>query len=432
MPKRHWLIFGTFLLTMLLYVDRVCVSSAKEAITRDLGLSDTQFGWVLSAFALGYALFQTPSGVLADRFGPRIVLTSVMSFWSLFTGMTAFARGLVSLVVYRFLFGAGEAGAFPSMTRAYYSWLPTSERGLAQGINFSGSRIGAALALPLVAVMVSTFGWRNSLIILALVGFARAAIWWYWFRDDPADHPSISEEELQLILGARQADTTSQQRATRISVHDLFGSRNMRLAMFQYFSSNFTFFFTLTWMFPHLQSTFGLDAFETGLYASAPLVAGAAGNWVSGALVDSMYKRGNLRASRQWPAIMGFTLAAGGLLGSIFMTTPLGAVLWLSIAIFGADMTLPPSWSFCIDIGRNNAGAVSGTMNMTGNLGSFVTGLAFPYLYAWTSSTTPFFVVGSILNLVAIGAWVMTRPDRPVGHQATELSDTSPPSRPDR
>ncbi len=152
--RQHIVVLGTFLLAMLLYVDRVCISTAKGPITADLKLSDTEFGWALSAFALGYALCQTPTGMLADRFGPRLVLAIVVIVWSIFTGLSGAVTGLTALLIVRFLFGAGEAGAFPGMARAIYSWIPMRERGLAQGVNFSGGRLGAAFALPLVAMMV--------------------------------------------------------------------------------------------------------------------------------------------------------------------------------------------------------------------------------------------------------------------------------------
>ena len=412
MPKRFLLIFGTFLLSVLLYIDRVCISAAKEPITGDLGLSDTEFGWALSAFALGYALFQTPSGIMADRFGPRVVLTSVVIFWSLFTGMTGLAIGFGTLLLARFLFGVGEAGAFPSCARAFYSWLPVSERGIAQGINFSGSRLGAAFALPMVAALVTTVGWRASFIILALLGVAWAVFWYFGFKDDPTEHRSISEAELNHILKNRQQTDGGEEATPRLSGGALFGSRNMWLAMVQYFCSNFTFFFCLTWLFPHLKATYNLTAIETGFYASAPLIFGAIGNWVAGGLVDSLYRKGRWKLSRRGPAIIGFTLAAAGLVGSVYAESVFGAVTFLSLAIFGADMTLSPSWSFCIDIGRKNSGAVSGTMNMAGNIGSFVTALAFPYLFAWTGSATPFFFVGATLNIIAICAWLAMQPER--------------------
>src|SRR5262249_11925886 len=157
-------------------------------------------------------------------------------------------------------------------------------------------------------------------------------------------------------------------------------------------------------LFPYLQKTYNLQAVQAGFLASAPLVAGAVGNWTGGWIVDTIYQRGKWRLSRQLPAILGFLLAACGLLASLPFPGPVLAVLCLSIAVFGADMTLPPSWAFCIDVGRNHAGAVSGTMNMAGNVGSFITSLAFPYLLVFTGSTTPFFIVGAVLNLM--GAWL--------------------------
>jgi ACS family glucarate transporter-like MFS transporter len=203
-PKRYSLVFGTFLLSMLLYVDRVCIAVAGNSVSADLRLTPTQFGWVLSAFALGYALCQTPSGMLVDRFGPRRILTAVVTFWSVFTALTAVAWNLASLLVFRVLFGAGEAGAFPGCARAFYSWLPMSERGLAQGINFSGSRLGAAFALPVVAAMISAFGWRQSFVVLAVVGFVWALFWHSWFRDRPEDDRRLSDSERSLILSTRQ------------------------------------------------------------------------------------------------------------------------------------------------------------------------------------------------------------------------------------
>jgi len=409
-PKRFALVFGTFLLSVLLYIDRICISTAKEHIAEDLMLNDRQMGWVLSAFALGYALFQTPSGLLADRFGPRKILTGVVSFWSLFTGLTGTAYHFFSLLIYRFLFGMGEAGAFPGIARATFSWIPMKERGLITGINFSGSRLGAAFALPVIAWLISSVGWRTSFYILAGIGFAWAIFWFLWFRDDPSQKKNISQNELDYILENRQKPASADQQ--RLSLRYLFRSKNMWLAMLQYFCSNFTFFFTLTWLFPHIKKTFGLNAVDAGLYAAIPLIAGAVGNWFSGWLVDRIYKSGHWNASRRIPAILGFLLAAIGLLAGIKMQTVGPAVFFLSIAIFGADMTLPPSWSFCVDIGRKHSGAVSGTMNMAGNIGSFVTALAFPYLKVWTGSVTPFFIVGAGLNIIAVLTWMVMRPDK--------------------
>src|SRR5262245_26191540 len=229
---RHVLVLGTFLLAVLLYVDRVCISTARDPITRDLSLTDTEFGWVLSSFALGYALFQTPAGMLADRYGPRLVLAAVVALWSAFTGLTGAVTGLAALLAVRFLFGAGEAGAFPGMARAIYAWIPMRERGVAQGVNFSGGRVGAALALPVVAGMVGGLGWRETFAVLMLVGFVWAAVWFAAFRDDPAAHPGLGDAERALILATRQPAPAD---PGPLPVGRLLRSGNLWLLMGQYF-----------------------------------------------------------------------------------------------------------------------------------------------------------------------------------------------------
>lgn len=421
LPQRHWLVAGTFCLSVLLYVDRVCISAAKGPISRDLNLSDTQMGWVLSAFALGYALFQTPTGALADQWGPRRILSAVVVAWSLFTGLTAAAWNLATMLTVRFLFGAGEAGAFPGIARAVYSWIPMQERGLLQGINFSGSRFGAACALPLMALAIDQFGWRISFVALMVIGFVWAVAWYAWFRDDPAQQPAIGADELQYILANRQqqaANPATGRPVPRLTLQNMLASGNLWLISGQYFAGNFTFFFCLTWLHPHLKKTYDLGSVEAGIYASVPFLCGAAGNWFAGWLVDRLYRAGRWTASRRTPAVIGFVLAAVGVLGCAFAGTPLVSVAWLSLAVFGADMTIAPSWSFCIDIGRASAGMVSGTMNMAGNIGSFVTGLAFPYLAQWFGSHQPFFFVAAGLNLAAIVVWYLVDPQRPLEAEA--------------
>ena len=403
MKGRYLVALGMFLLALLLYIDRICISVAKDPIAGDLNISDKAMGWVLSSFALGYALLQVPSGMMADRFGPRKVLTSIVTFWSVLTAVTGAAWNFISLLIIRFLFGAGEAGAFPSMSRAIFSWIPLKERGIITGLNFSGSRLGAAFALPFVAWLITDFGWRTSFVILGAIGVAWAAIWWFAFRDRPEDHPRLSDQEKDEIQSTRQVAAEINEPA--LSWRQMKHSKNLWSAVVQYFCSNFTFFFALTWLFPHLKSKYNLEAMEASWYAIAPFIAGAVGNWVAGSLVDSIYKRGNWNRSRQLPAMIGFLLAAFGMIGSVYMNSPLGAVIMLSIAILGADMTIPPSWSLCVDIGKKNSGTISGFMNMAGNIGSFLTALAFPYLTGWTGSVDYFFYVAALLNVLAIIMW---------------------------
>lgn len=410
-PLRYWIVVATFLLSVLLYIDRICVSVAKESIVSDLSLTDKEMGWVLSAFALGYALFQAPSGWLADRFGPRKILTTVVILWSLFTALTAAAYNYMSMLIVRFLFGAGEAGAFPSISRVNFSWIPIEERGLVTGINFSGSRLGAAFALPTLAWLIAVIGWKVTFVVLGLIGVFWALLWFWFFRDEPQSHPFISTHEKHHILEKRQKNTTT---TSTINVSTLFGSGNMWLVMMQYFCSNFIFYFSLTWLYPHLKAKYALDSVSAGLYASLPLIMGACGNWLSGWWVDRIYAKNQWQLSRRLPAMVGFACAAIGLVCSLYMENVIGAVLFLSLAIFGADMTLSPSWSFCVDIGKNNAGTVSGTMNMAGNVGAFVTSLAFPYLKDWFGSVTPFFLIGAGLCVIGILCWSKMDAEKPL------------------
>lgn len=403
MNKRYYFFAGTFCITLLLYIDRVAISSSKEGIANDLSLSDTQMGWVLAAFSLGYALFQVPVGALGDKFGPRKILTLIISLWSAFTVLTGAAWNYLSMLFFRFAFGAGEAGAFPNISRAAYSWVPLVERGIFQGINFSGSRLGAAFALPLVAVLIEQIGWREMFYLWGIIGVVVALLFWVFFRNTPAEHPAISQAEKDYI--ASQRVHTPHTQPAPFSSRTVLTNNNVWLAMAQYVGSNFIFFFTLTWLFPYIKTQYQLDSLTTGLYAMIPLLAGAVGNWVSGYWVDRLYKKGKWVQSRRWPAITGFLLVALGVGGSLLQQEVGGAIAFLSLAIFGADMTLSPSWSFCIDIGQEHAGKVSGLMNMAGNLGSFTTALAFPYLQAWTGSNEPFFYVSIVLALFSILAW---------------------------
>jgi ACS family glucarate transporter-like MFS transporter len=413
MPRRYLVVLGTFLLSVLLYVDRVCISTAKGPITKELGLTDTQFGWVMSSFAIGYALFQTPSGMLADRLGGRKILAAIVTLWSVFTGVTALAWSYTSLLVIRFLFGAGEAGAFPGMARAVFSWIPVRERGLVKGINFSGSRLGAAFALPVLAMAIESLGWKVTFVVLMGIGCIWSAAWWLWFRDDPKDHPSISAGELAYIVANRQsgADTAP---AARMPIGHMLRSGGLWLMMAQYLFANFTTFFCLTWLYPHVKATYKLNAADAGLYSMVPLLCGAAGNIVSGWLVDRIYASGRHALSRKLPAIAGFLLTAVGMVMSVRQAEVGPAIFWLSLAVFGVDMVLSPSWSFCIDIGGKNAGQVSGTMNMAGNIGSAIIGPLFPTLLAWSGSANVFFYLVAACSLLAAGCWLLADPTRKI------------------
>ena len=402
--RRYLVVLILFVLSLITYIDRVAISSAKEPVAQELALTDEAMGAVFSAFALGYALAQVPAGWFADRFGPRLALGLAVSAWSILTALTGAARSLGVLLLVRFLFGMTEAAAFPGSARAFFNWLPVRERGRANGILFSGSRLGAALAFPALAWLLSLGSWRTAFAILGIVGAAWVLVWLAWFRDQPPAPPDDAVAEGQAAAGG-------------LSFCAVFSSRGMGLAMAQYFASNFTFFVCLSWMHPYLMRQYNLSQSEAAGYAMVPLLAGATAQWVAGFLVDSLYRSRRRRWSRRLPAMSGFALAAAGVFGVTLADSPAAAVACFTLATFGADVTISPSWAYCMDIGGKNSGAVSGSMNMVGNLGSFVSANAFPYLYSLTGSANSYFRLAAVLNVLAIACWLGMRPSWPAAEQ---------------
>jgi len=412
LPIRYVLVFSTFLLTVLLYVDRACISAAKKDISSDLGFSNTDFGWIMAVFTLGYALLQTPSGKLADKHGARGVIATIVAIWSSLTAITGLSWNYASMLVIRFLFGAGEAGAFPALSKVVYNWFPVKERGIIQGINFSGSRIGAAFAMPLVVWMLHEIGWRHTFFVFGLFGVLFGVLWYLLFRNKPENAVYIGSNEVDYIVKNRSQSSSTV--AVALPFSSIIKSSTMWQTSIQYICSNFTFYFSLTWMYPYIQERFQLGELEAGLYTSIPLIAGAVGNWVAGSMVDFIYRKGNFKLSRRLPAIIGFSLSAIGMIAVTQVATPLVSVAFMALAVFGADMTLSPSWAFCIDVGKENSGAVSGMMNMAGNLGAFVTIIAFPYLFNWTNQYEPFFYICAGLSLLAILMWTRMNPEKSI------------------
>jgi len=414
-PMRFVLLFSTFLMTVLLFIDRASISAAKTDICKDLDISITQFGWIMAIFTLGYALFQTPTGRLADVFGARKVISGIVIAWSLLTSLTGVAWNYISMLIIRFLFGAGEAGAYPSLAKVVYNWYPIKERGVAQGINFSGSRIGAAFAMPLVAWLIMEIGWRNTFLVFGGFGLLYGILWYLLFRDKPENAGFIGEKEVDYIRKNRQQAPAVAARSVKF--FDLMKSASMWKLMIQYICSNFTFYFSITWMYTYILDRFQLGVVETGFYVSIPLIGGAIGNWFGGVLVDAIFRMNKWTLSRRIPAAAGFFLSAVGMIMVTRVNTPGLSVIFMTLAVFSADMTLSPSWAFCIDIGKEDAGFVSGTMNMAGNLGAFVTIIAFPYLFKWTDKYEPFFIICAILSILAIVMWFSLDPRKSLSNE---------------
>ncbi len=392
--RRGYVVACLCSLAFLTIVDRVCISAAKTDISADLGINDAVFGWVFGVFAAGYTLMMVPSGWLADRYGPRKTLAVSVLLWSVLTAATGWVRGTTILLIVRFLFGLAEAGAFPGAARAIATWLPVQERGLAMGLLNTGSRLGAAFGLWGMSLCILRFGWRSSFLLLGVAGAVWSLLWYLWFRDRPRS---------KLVDSA----PVPPQAADR----NLLRSRSVYLILFQYFASQFTFFICFTWLLPYLKTRYQLSGGEAGLYASIPLYVGALANWMSGTVVDRLYRTGRPSLSRKLPAMCGFGLASVALLGAAWVNSADGFILFFSVATFGVDLTLSPSWTACADVGGRHTGTLSGAMNMMGSIGGLVSSVSFPLLFGITGDIKLYFYLAVILNLAGMASWGLALSD---------------------
>jgi MFS transporter, ACS family, glucarate transporter len=420
---RGVLLAFAFTLAVVTYLDRVCISSAAPFIRRDLHLTVWQMGLVFSAFTLAYALFEVPSGWLGDAFGARSVLTRIVGWWSAFTVLTATAGGFRSLLAIRFLFGAGEAGAFPNMSRAFSRWLPAAERGKANGVLFLGSRLGGALAPPLTAALIRHWGWRASFLTYGVLGVIWAAAWYRWFRDDPARHPGVSPEELAQInrgLGA----TPARVHAGAVPWRSILLHRNLLLICGMYFSFGYGLYFYFTWLPTYLTDALGFSILASGFLAALPFLFAGAADILGGWLTDWLARNSGLRSARSFLGCASFGGSALLLLASVAISSRSAKVALIALALGSADLALSACWSVCLDVGSEYAGIVTGCMNTFGNLGGFAGPVVVGYVVSrWNSWSLPFLISAALYASGAI-LWLAIDPGRRIVPPTT-------PARPD-
>ena len=433
---RHRVTAFTLALIAIAYLDRVCIATAAPAMKTDLGLSDVQMGFVFSAFTFAYALFEVPSGWLADRFGARITLTRIVLWWSVMTAATGLATGFVSLLFLRLLFGIGEAGTFPATARVYARWLPCGERGRAFGLAIMTGAFGGAATQPLVVALLATMSWRHVFAIFGAVGLTWAFAWWRWFRDDPRDHPGVNHAELRTIgVGAsfdaahiRPAAGAADEMATAMSettrtwaahgAHDrvpwarLAANRTLLALCCMYTGVIYGWYFYLTWLPTYLLRARGFDMRQVGWLAALPLLAIGVGVCAGGWISDHLTRRWGARAGRRTPGLIGLPLAAVALVIAVVSPSPMHAALLLAAAAGLAALGVAPAWAVCLEIGGEHAGVVTGAMNMFGNLGGAVSpaviGIA---LERWSSWQLPLFSVAA-LYVVSGLCWLAIDPER--------------------
>jgi sugar phosphate permease len=348
-------------LAVLSYVQRVAISQAAGPMSRDLHLSKQQMGLVFGAFGLAYALFEIPMGLLGDRLGARRVLTQIVLAWSAFTALTGAAWSAGSLIAIRFLFGAGEAGCFPNLTRMLSAWLPKRERATAQALMWAFTRWGGAATPPLVLVCIHWFGWRWAFASFALLGVVWCVVFLLWFRDDPEQHSGVNTEERRLITESRAAGThrTEQRHWTMLLM-----TPQVAVLVLQYFCFSYVWYFYITWLPTYLREGRGQSAEHAAALAVLPLLFGGFGSLATGLAP--------VRLPRRVIAFCGFTVTAV----LLFVFTRIAAVgpamVVMGLASFSSDLTMPISWDACAEIGGRYTATVAAAMNMLGNLAGFV------------------------------------------------------------
>lgn len=412
----RWFLVGwMFLISAIAYLDRVNLSIAGRAIEEEFHLSDIQLGYVLSAFVLGYAIFQAPGGRIADRFGPRLVLALGVVWWAVFTVMITLLSVqltalLATLIAVRFSLGIGEAVVYPSTNCVVSAWIPSTERGIANGIIFAGVGFGAGVTPRLIVYFLEHGGWRGSFWASAAIGLGAGAIWFLIARDRPALHPWVSAaERAHIEAGLPREDAEKPER--RLAWGAIFTNRDIVAVAFSYFCFGYTAYIFLSWFFIYLNKVRGLDLRSSSYYAMLPFLAMAAGSTVGGWISDVVTKRLGKKAGRCQLASVAVTFAAIFVALGTQVASAKVASFVLAAGAGALYLAQSSFWSVSADIGKRSAGSVSGVINMGAQLGGALTSSLTPWIakeFGWTAS----FLAASGLCIAGAIAWLLVDPDR--------------------
>jgi MFS transporter, ACS family, glucarate transporter len=398
MKKRHQVLLVLSVLSVITFLDRIAISTAGKRITDDLGLSDVHWGWVLGIFTISYGLFEIPTGLLGDKLGAKKVLIRVVLWWSVFTVLTGFATGFAMLLVIRFLFGMGEAGAYPNTAIALSKWFPAYERGQAQAIIWTASRLGAGLSAILVIPIQQKYGWQASFYVLGVIGVVWVVFWYFWHEEEPENAKDISENELDLILKTRQLSNHN----TNIPLSKLLNNSNLWFLMVMYFCYAWGAYFFQGWLPKYLQSGRGISENELKIVSSVPFLFAAAGCFFGGILSDFLVKKYGKKWGRRIAPMIGMGLSGVFLIVSASTENNTVAIILLTFGMAFMDVTAPVSWAVAMDIGGSRSGSVSGAMNTAGLTGAYLSTISFGYLATNFDYNFPVYLLGIIVLIGAV------------------------------
>jgi ACS family glucarate transporter-like MFS transporter len=421
----RWLLVGwIFVLSAVSYLDRVNISIAGSSIAAEFGLTTVQLGTVFSAFLFGYALFQTSGGWLADRYGPRRVLTAGAVWWGLFTSLTAFVSpkagsALALLIVARFLLGAGEAVMFPGSNQFVSRWIPPQEQGIANGVVFAGVGVGAGVTPALIAYIMEHYGWRWSFWASATLGLLAGLVWYVIARDTPEQHHLVSAAELGHIRGAHQ------QRSEKVSAPiakiawpTILRSKEVWAITLAYFSYGYIAWIFFAWFFIYLAKVRGLNLKTSAFYTTLPFIAMAICSPLGGAISDKLVQRYGQRVGRCVMPVIGLTLSAIFLVLGARSAQPRIAGVVLAGGAGALYLAQSSFWAVTASISRGSSGSVSGFMNTGNQFGGMLTAQLTPIIALHWNWSAPFFVAAAFAILGA-AAWLFIDPARTLEPQKT-------------
>ena len=394
------------------YIDRVNVSTASIEFGKEFGFSKTQIGFIFSAFAYPYLLFQIIGGWFGDRFGARLTLTVCSVIWAGATILMGFSGGLISMVVARVLLGIGEGATFPTATRAMSNWVIPKKRGFAQGTTHAFARIGNAITPPLVTWLMVAYSWRASFIILGVISCVWALIWMYYFRDDPRDHPKITQGELaDLPAYIKYKDMPSIPWGPLI--------KRMLPVTIVYFCYGWTLWLFLSWLPQYFVHNFDLKLSNSAYFSFSVFFAGVIGDWFGGQVTDWIYNRTqNLRLARSMMVVICNLAMFISMLPLFFTHDVTTAVICLSLGFFFAEMTIGPMWAIPMDIAPKFSGTASGIMNTGSALAAIISPVIAGYIIDVTGNWNLIFVGSVVLMLIgAVCAFAM-KPEEKFGYKS--------------
>ena len=400
-------LFLLCLMYFITYVDRVNVSTAAPVIKTEFGFSNTQLGLIFSAFAYPYALFQVIGGWVGDKWGPRRTLFVCGMIWALATILTGLAGGMLSLFFFRVLLGFGEGATFPTSTRAMQNWVETKKRGFAQGITHSFARFGNTVTPPIVAALMAWVGWRGSFVVLGLVSVVWVLVWFWYFRDDPRQHPRITAEELERLPLPRQEGAPKRQVPwERLTLRIL-------PVTFTYFCYGWTLWLFISWLPSFFKENYQLDIKNAALFSAGVFFAGVVGDTLGGVISDGiLHRTGDLQKARRNVIFLSM-LGAAACLGLVFTTTSLTLIaLYLSAGFFFLELVIGPIWSVPMDIAPQYSGTASGLMNTGSAVAAIVSPLVFGFIVDVTGNWILPFFFSIVLLLIGAGLSFTMHPER--------------------